>query len=118
MASNRNATIWIPLALGISGVLMGLVLAKTWAELPGWASAIGGGIAVVFVAWAVYLAFRDEQPDRLRGGEGGSAVALGEDSRAIGGRGGDAGRGAGGDGGAATTKGRRSIAKGGKGGQG
>ena len=118
MASNRNATIWIPLALGLAGVLLGLVLAKTWAELPGWASAIGGLVAVLLVAWAVYLAYRDEQPERLRGGEGGGAVASGEDSRAIGGRGGDAGWGAGGDGGAATAKGRRSIAKGGKGGQG
>lgn len=118
MASGRNATIWRPLALGAAGVLMGLALAKFWAAFPDWVSVVGGLIAVALVALAVYLAYRNNQSDRLRGGAGGRAFASGEDIKAVGGRGGDAGTGDGGDGGTATAKGRRSVAKGGDGGRG
>lgn len=118
MASERNAKLWIPLALGAAGVLMGLVLANSWTQLPGWASVVGVLVAVALVVWAIYLGFQDEQSDRLRSGSGGRAVASGEDSRATGGQGGDAGKVSGGDGGAATAKGSRSVAKGGKGGRG
>lgn len=118
MASERSAIIWIPLALGAAGVLMGLALAKFWAVFPDWVSAVGVLIAVALVVLAVYLACRNNQSDRLRGGTGGRAFASGRDSQAIGGRAGDAGTGNGGDGGAATAKGRRSVAKGGDGGRG
>ena len=118
MTSGRNATIWIPLALGAAGVLLGLALAKFWAGLPEWASAVGVIVAILLVALAVYLAYQNNQADRLRGGAGGRAVAFGIDSEATGGSGGDAGRGDGGDGGSATAKGQRSIARGGSGGRG
>lgn len=118
MVSERNVTIWIPLALGTAGVLMGVALTKFSVELPSWASVIGAFIAVALVGWAVYLAYQKNQTDGLRGGAGGRAFASGEDSQAIGGRGGDAGSGDGGDGGMATAKGRRSVARGGGGGKG
>lgn len=118
MASERNVTIWIPLALGAAGVLLGLVLTQFISGLPGWASATGFFIAVALVGWAIFLAYQKKQPARLRGGAGGRAFAPGTDSQAVGGRGGDAGSGDGGDGGEATAKGKRSTAIGGKGGQG
>ena len=118
MSSGRNATIWIPLAIGAAGLLLGLALAKFWAGLPEWMSVVGVLVATALVIWAVYLAYQLKDADRLRGGSGGRALAFGEDSDATGGRGGDAGRGDGGDGGAATAKGRRSTARGGRGGRG
>lgn len=118
MASERNSTIWIPLALGAAALLMGLALAKFWAGLPEWMSLIGLIIAILLVAWAVYLAYQNNHATRLRGGAGGRASAFGRDNEATGGSGGDVGRGDGGDGGSATAKGQRSIARGGSGGRG
>lgn len=118
MSAGRNETIWIPLALGIAGVILGLALTKYWSGLPDWVSALGVLAAIVLIAWAIYLAYQSRQTDRRHGGAGGNAFAAGEDSQATGGVGGDAGRGDGGQGGTATAKGLRSIARGGSGGRG
>lgn len=118
MNSGKIPTIWIPLALGAAGVLLGLALAKFWATLPEWASVVGVIVAILLVAWAIYLAYQRQQEDRLQGGVGGRASAFGVDSEATGGSGGDAGWGDGGAGGSAIAKGKRSIARGGNGGRG
>ena len=78
------------------------------------------GITAALLLWclAIFLAFRRPRNETPSGGRGGSASALGEDSRATGGSGGNSGRGDGGDGGAAVAKGTRSVAKGGRGGTG
>lgn len=118
MNSGRITTIWIPLALGAAGVLLGLALAKFWAALPAWASVAGIMVATVLTAWAIYLAYQAKQENHVRGGAGGHALAIGEQSEATGGIGRDAGRGDGGDGGRATAKGHGAIARGGHGGRG
>ncbi len=117
MASERNTTLWIPLAFGLSAVILGLALAKFWASLPDWASDAGVLIALAFIVLAVYLGYQGQSDDR-RGGRRGRAVASGEDAQAQGGHGGNAGAGDGGGGGAALAKGKSSIAKGGDGGHG
>jgi hypothetical protein len=117
MTSERNATIWIPVALCLAGVLMSLALAGYSTKIPNWALICGAITGVALVGSAVRLAFQNGSI-RHHGGAGGRADALGEDSRAVGGRGGDAGTGDGGDGGTAKAKGRGSFAKGGDGGRG
>lgn len=116
--SQRNATIWIPLALAVAGVAMGVITTQFSSKLPMWTIAIATLVVTGLVAWAIYLAFQPHYPDRVKGGSGGEALVSGKDSRAVGGRGGDAGRSNGGEGGAATVLGNRSIAKGGNGGSG
>ena len=78
------------------------------------------GITAGLLLWclAIVLAFRRSRNETPSGGRGGSARALGEDSQATGGSGGNSGRVDGGDGGAAVAKGTRSIARGGRGGNG
>lgn len=118
MTSDRNSILWIPLAIGVSAVILGLALAKFWAGLPDWVSIAGVIVALALVAIAVYLAYQRTPTARPSGGRGGQAFASGEDTEATGGRGGDAGKGDGGDGGRATAKGKGSVARAGDGGKG
>ena len=41
MAAERNAILWIPLALGSAAAIIGLALAKLWATLPDRVSVAG-----------------------------------------------------------------------------
>lgn len=117
--TSRNATIWIPTLLGVVFLIFGVAAPEVWKALPDWARPAAIVVAVLLWGFAIVLAYRRSGSDGLfRGGRGGSAMAKGDESRATGGRGGDAGKGDGGRGGAAIAKGRRSVAKGGDGGRG
>jgi hypothetical protein len=118
VSTDRISTIWIPSVLGAAFLLFGLALPRIWSTLPPWTTLAGVICALLLWCLALYLAFQRLRGERARGGGGGSAIATGEESRATGGPGGDAGHGNGGDGGAAVAKGARSIAKGGPGGKG
>lgn len=115
--SEAKTNLWIPTLLGVAFLLVGVLLPKVWDQLPGWVTPTS--YVVAFAAWALaaFLSHRRGR-GRGRGGEGGIAKAVGPDSQAYGGKGGDAGSGRGGDGGAAIAKGARSTAKGGAGGRG
>ena len=118
MAGSRIATYWIPLALSVAFLILGLMLPSYVANLPSWVQQAAIALSVVLIVAALALAYAQKSKDAAQGGRGGSARVSGEDSNAIGGAGGDAGRGAGGDGGNALAKGRRSLARGGSGGKG
>jgi hypothetical protein len=116
--ASPNATIWVPSALGVVFVVFGVAAPDVWKGFPDGAKHAAIVVAVLLWTAAIFLACRRTRGEEPSGGRGGRAAAIGDDSRATGGRGGDAGEGSGGDGGAAIAKGRRSCAKGGDGGRG
>lgn len=116
--ASRTATIWIPTALGLASLVLGLALPRVWSALPAWTTPAAVAVGVVLWLLAIALAYVDKGASKQIGGKGGSAVAEGAGGRAAGGRGGAAGMATGGAGGDAAANGRGSVAIGGDGGNG
>ncbi len=121
MAANRISTFWIPLVLSIAFLLFGLAIPAMKIEVPAQSANVAFAIAALLVVLAYILSRRDHAAHPgpvVGGGAGGEASVVGNDSDAMGGDGGAAGKGMGGAGGKANVHGNNSLARGGSGGRG
>jgi hypothetical protein len=119
MADHPVDTYYVPLLMTVASVLAGVAVPALEIHISHSAATALNALSVILFLTAGVLAYRTMKGNATRrGGRGGRASVIGDNSTAQGGQGGNSTGGTGGTGGNATVRGNNSVARGGDGGTG